>query len=950
MKPLLRALRAFLLVCLCAALSMRAETPAPAALTGTVVDPSGAAISGAAVHLHSDAADRDATTDAAGHFTLNASPDTYSLTVEAPGFRTYSVAALTIAPQHNAALNIKLAIATDTEEVNVTPEPDLSTDAASNRSALVFKGDQLDTFSDDPTVMQQQLLALGGADPSNPPQLYVDGFSNGTLPPKESIREIRINQNPFSAFYDQFGQGRIEILTKPGANKLHGAIQGNFGDSALNARNPYTGAQPPYTNDYFNGNINGPIGKSSSFYFSGQRSDISNNAIINAVTLDANLNQVPLSQAISNPVVTQTYSLRFDHQFGATDTFIGRYIFSDNQQPNSGIGLLVLPTEASATDTRTQTLQLTDTHVFGPHVVFDSGFQYIRTRLHQDATSTDPALIVQGSFSGGGSPSQALHDNLDRLEFQEYFSIAHDTHFIRAGLRYRLTRDANLSTSGYNGQFVFPDLATYLITRQNLSNLSKPDIRANGGGASQFSLTQGTANASLVTGDVGIYAEDEWKRTPNLTLNYGIRIESQSAIPDHFDFGPRVGFAYSIKRDEKAKNPVAVVRGGFGLFYQRFASSNILQSLRQNGTTQQSYFVSNPDFYCEPAIGVACHFNNPSSLPGLTATPPTVYQISPRLRSPMQIQGMLSVEHSFGKYGSIAASYYQRRSTHQFDSANINAPLPGTYDPTNPSSGTRPLGGSQNIYQFASDGISNGHTLGVNPNINLGKKLSLFAFLGIGHQETDTSGAGSFASNSYNLRADAGTPLGYSPRQLYTGFNAHPFWDTSFNMFFAARSHSNFNITTGEDNNGDTIYNDRPAFATDLTRTSVVRTAYGNFDTNPLPGQTIIPINYGKAPGVVYLELYFNKNFRFGPRPPATPPAAGATAPPGPIKKADLPLPRYNFQVGIGADNLFNHVNPGAPVGVLSSPFFGQSISLNLPFTNSTSSNRFVTLRSAFYF
>jgi hypothetical protein len=98
---------------------------------------------------------------------------------------------------------------------------------------------------------------------------------------------------------------------------------------------------------------------------------------------------------------------------------------------------------------------------------------------------------------------------------------------------------------------------------------------------------------------------------------------------------------------------------------------------------------------------------------------------------------------------------------------------------------------------------------------------------------------------------------------LYTGINAGAGWGTSFNLFMAARSQADFDITTGQDNNGDSIYNDRPASATDLTRPSVVQTRWGNFDTNPLPGQTIIPHNYGRAPGFVYMELYARKDFQF---------------------------------------------------------------------------------------
>jgi hypothetical protein len=965
MQPTLRRLRALLLLCSCAALPLCAEAPTDPVLSGAVLDPSGAAIPHATIHLHSATADRTATADDTGHFTLTAPPATYSVTVDSPGFRTFSRDAVVVSPARNATLNITLQIATDTEEVSVSGNDGLNTDAANNKSALVFKEDKLDTFSDDPAIMLQQLQALGGIDPTDPPQVYVDGFSGGQMPPKNTIREIRINQNPFSAQYDQFGNSRIEIFTKPGTNQLHGGFDGNFGNSALNSRNPYTkGPQPGYNINFFNANVNGPIGKHSSFFLSGRRIDQANNAIINAVTLDSNLAIVNRSQAVPNPTLNQTYSVRFDRQFGASDTFIARYIYGQNELTDSTVGQFVLPSQGSFINTRTQTLQLTDTHLFGPKVVLDSGFQYIRTRLQQDANSNAVARVVQGAFSDGGNPGQSLHDNQDRLEFQEYLSISHTTHFIRTGVRYRLLREANLANAGYNGQFVFPNITSFQITEQDLKKgytdaAIRADCRVTGagticGGPTQFSLSRGTPTASMTTGDIGIYAEDEWKMKPNFSLIYGLRLENETGIPTRIDVAPRVGFAWSIVRDSKSKKPpVAVIRGGVGIFYQRFPGNNILQSIRQNGTTQQSFFITNPCFYTDTFT--ASDFTNANFPTGCstaaTATPSTTYEINPHLHSPQQFQANITAEHAFGKYGNIATSYYQRRSIHQFESRNINAPLPGTYDPSNPNSGVRPLGGSANIYQYSSDGIGNGHTFTLNTNLNFSTRLSLFAFFAAGHQESNRQGG--FPSNSYNLYADAGRVGDYSPRQYVAGVNAHPGRDTSFNLFFLKLSPSSFNITTGTDLNGDTQYNDRPAFATDLTRPSVVRTSYGNFDTAPLPGQTIIPINYGDAPGIVYLELSAGKNFHFGPRVAEPAGMAGATPPP-PAPKGGKPAPpppqKYRINFGVEADNPLNHVNRGLPIGVLSSSLFGQSTSLNNRFNGGNSANRSITFHTGFYF
>ena len=939
MKRWSAVLRSCFLLALAPAPTATAQEPAAVTLTVTVLDPSGAVIQHAGVHVHGTQLDVTGKTNGVGRFALPVLPGRYDVSVEAPGFQVYIRPGLQVAAGHNTPLNVSLTVASATEQVEVPSESGLSTEADANKSALVFKGDQLDTFSDDPAVMQMQLQAIGGSDPGSAPQIYVDGFSNGTMPPKQSIREVRINQNYFAAQNSEFGRGRIEVFTKPGSDKLHGSVEFNYGNSTMNARNPYTGPQAPYSNDYSVANVEGPIGKKASFFFTGQRSDLSQNEVVNAVVLDSNLNQVQLSEPVANEVVSQSYSTRLDKQFGANDTFIGRYTFANVTQPDAGVGLLVLPSQAYANTVRTQTLQLADTHVFGEKVVMDAAAEYIRTRQRQDPFSTEPTLIVQGSFSDGGSPTQALHDNQDRIELRDYFSILEGKHFIHTGVRFRLVRAANLSSAGFKGQFVFPNITTYKNTLIDLQNgLSGQAIQAKGDGASQFSLSAGNPSASVTSSDVGVYGEDEWKATSNLTLNYGLRVESQSAVPDHLDFGPRVAFAYAVT-PKKAKAPVLVVRGGFGVFYKRFASSDILTSRREDGVREQVYLVNDPNFF--PNVPT------PASLGA--ATPSTVYKIAPSLHEPVQLQGVIGVEHSFGKIGSAAVNYFPRRQYHELESINVNAPLPGTYNLSVPGSGVRPLGTPQNVYEFYSEGISKGHDLTMNANLNPTPKFGVWVFFAVGYDKTDAGGADNFVSDSYNIGRDFANYNGFSPRQLYTGINAQPGWGTTFNLFIAARSQANFDITTGQDNNGDSIYNDRPAFATDLSRPSVVQTRWGNFDTSPLPGQTIIPRNYGRAPGVVVIGLYAHKDIHFGPRPAAPKDSRAANAGPG-TKKAELPQQRYRLQFGIGADNLLNHNNPGAPVGILSSPLFGKSISLNAPFTSNSAANRSITLRAAYFF
>lgn len=304
-----------------------------------------------------------------------------------------------------------------------------------------------------------------------------------------------------------------------------------------------------------------------------------------------------------------------------------------------------------------------------------------------------------------------------------------------------------------------------------------------------------------------------------------------------------------------------------------------------------------------------------------------------------------SGEHSFGDKGSIGATFLSFRGVHQYLSRNINAPLPGTYDPADPTSGVRPLGGSQNVYQFSSDGIRHAEVLFANVDLNPTKRLSVWAFGQLQRRRADSSGVGSFPSNEYDLAQDYGR--GTQPGQrLFAGAWYNAGKGLNGGLFLRANSGTPFNITTGADGNGDTQYNDRPAFATDLTRASVVRTGYGNFDTSPIAGQRIVPINYGTAPGLVSIQVTAAKEFHFGPRPA---PEAAASGKPVEAGKP-RPEPRYELRFAVEAGNVLNHNNPGVPVGILSSPFFGQSISLAQSFSGITAANRTVTLHGRFSF
>jgi hypothetical protein len=906
-------------------------------LTGTVSDPSGAKITRADVRVQNGLLQRDTSTDDTGRFSLSLPPGGYEVDITAEGFRPYSTNVVLTGRTGHAHIEAAMVIAAPPEEITVPSEEGDSLYSGDNKSALVFKRDDLRAFSDDDAVFQREIDALAGGSGLRRPEILVDGFSSSRFPPKNTILDLRINHNSYSAQYDQLGFGRVEISTRPGNATLHGNFSSSGTDNVFNSRNPYTTVEPPYYTINLDGDLSGAVNKKTSLFVSGVYNDLQNNAIVDAI--DPML-LTPVSEAVAAPQRTQSYSGRLDREMTRGNTLTARYEYNNNSFSNSGIGLLVLPSEGLSGTATNQTLQLTDTQIVGPKIISETHFQYMRTRLEQSPASTAATVIVQGVFNGGGNPAQAFSDSQDRYETQQLLAVDRGLHYFRVGARYRLLRDANFTTGNYNGQFIFPDLATY---KRALSGETPAQIFADGGGTTQYSFTGGDARATVTTGDLGVFVEDEWKIRKDLTLNFGFRFESQTGIPDHLDPAPRAGFAWAVGKRPK-KPPIVVLRGGGGVFYDRFLSGNILTAIRQeSGTRQPSYFVTNPAFFQQ-------HLNTPPPVSSLGPVQPTLYNIDPHLRTEYGIIGGITAERTLGNIGSISANYIFIRGDHQYVSRNINAPLPGTYNAADPASGVRPLGGTQNIYQFGSGGIDKSQVLFLNSQLKFGKRVSGFAAYYFQHAHQDVSNATTFASNSYDLVEDYGRaaqPL----QQFFANASVQLPLAIGSNLYVSTQGGTPFNITTGTDLNGDTIYNDRPAFATNTNAKSIVyKTRFGTFDANPQPGERVIPANYGNSPNFFFVQMSLDRSFDFGRRSIAPAPQPGVRALNG---RTPTPQRPYALKFAVEVNNLLNHVNPGTPVGVLSSPLFGKSISLNSPFSAGgigTSSNRAITLLCNFSF
>ena len=888
-----RLLLVFLLTALLTATALVAQNTS---LTGRVTDESGAVVAGATVALNGPGGPRKALSGPDGTYSFpNLATALYKITATAPLLATRLTTTLPLHPGVNT-LNLELIVATAAQQLTVTdnPGPAVSTEASANAGATIIKGEDLDALSDDPADLQADLEALAG--PSAGPgggAIFVDGFSGGQLPPKESIREIRINSNPFTPEYDKLGYGRIEIFTKPGSDKFHGSLGYNLATDKWNTRNPYSPQKAPLLLQETENSTSGPLGKHSSFTLDAEYQAVDNGSITNAVTLDpVTLQPVAFSSVLKTPQRHILLGPHVDYQLNENNTLGARYLFTRAEIKDGGIGSFDLISRGTHYLHLFNTAQFIETSVHGS-LVNEIRFQYFRSDLTTTANTIGPVIQVLGAFTGGGATTSHGADLQNSYELQNYTSLVHGTHFMRFGLRLRAAMQRSSSPSNFNGTFTFSSLAQY-----------------QKGIPSQFSISGGIPNLAVHQVDSALFFGDDWKLRPNLTLSLGLRYENQTNIHDAKDVAPRVAFAWAPGAVGK-KQAKTVIRAGTGMFYDRFALANSLTAARYNGVVQQQYVLIDPGFY--PAI---------PSFASLAAAraPQTVQAVDARLRAPYLLQSAFTLERQLPKSTTLAVTWTNTHGLHVFRSVLA----PAAKGP---------------VYLMTSSGLYNQNQLIANVNAKLSAAVSLFSYYTLNQAHSNTDGLGTFSGNPNKGAGEYGPAATDIRHRFLLGGTIYLRWNIRLNPLFTVQSGAPFNITTGQDNFGTTLYTARPGIATDLTRAGLVRTRYGLLDPNPVPAEAILSRNYGRAPGLIMANLRIGRTWGFGPEKgsgsgatrssrdngPATGPALGApTGNRGLFNQPTTPR-KYNITLAMSCRNILNHTNQGPIIGNIASPLFGRA-------------------------
>ena len=953
------------------------DAGAKATIHGHIADQTGALIPGAKVTITTPDGRTvgTATADASGAYSITGlAPGSYIVKATFSGFADFQSQPLAVSDGQIKRVDIAMAIQAEQQSIVVSDEtPTVSVEAGANASATVLKDKDLDALSDDPDELSNELQALAG--PSAGPnggQIYIDGFTGGQLPPKSAIREIRINQNPFSAEFDRLGYGRIEILTKPGTDKLHGQVFMMGNDSATNTGSPFLPNVPPYYRLQYNATVSGALTKTSSFFVSMEQRDNHDEAIYNyyPAVLDPgtglySISPTRASGSLSNPHNHINFSPRLDVQLGSKNTLTARYQFFYDSETGD-IGSTELPSQSVTSTSKDHAIQLSDSQIINDRMVNETRFEYRRSLDTINPVSGLPTLIVAGDFSGGGSPGQSSNAHSDHFELQNYTTMSLGSQTVKFGAWMRDNREAISSFANRNGTLVltqkgYVDALNALSHGQSLSSLPAGDFVS-------LSISAGRTSYTSNVFDGALFVQDDWKVSPRLTLSGGLRWETQNHISDHNDWAPRVAFAYAL--DGKGKQPAkTVLRAGYGIFYDRLSLGSVMAATRNainSGQVQTTQFspdcltgsdLNNMDFSaCKPAAPYA-------------PTPQTtLVQIAPHYHSPYTQQLGASIERQLTKTTTVTATYLRSFGVHQMVTRDANpyTPLPGTTY-YNASTGPRLNPNLGIIEQFYPEGVFKENQMILNVNSRLSPKFSVFGFYNLSFANADVAGSGGFgggsasnnASNSYNLSQDYGRATFVNRHMVFVMGNYTAPWGLRFNPFLVAHSGRPYDIVSGTDLTGDNFINDRPSYADASLCTAgqdqYFQTPYGCLNSEPGVGDTLIPKNLGVGPAAVAFNLRLSKTIGVGPKVESAGgfsgghdggPRGGGHRGGGPggglgpgglggggggprgMMGGDSTGHRYNLTFSVQALNLFNNVNYGTPIGTLGSSEFGRSISL----------------------
>ncbi len=837
-------------------------------LTGAVEDPSHQAIVGASITLRKLATNQEASTgsDEEGFFRFQGiAVGDYTLIVAQTGFKTEEMP-VSITERSTAQIRVSLRVASEVQSVRVSAN-DISVPVASQNVDTVELDrhwmEGLPSKEADPLAVPS-LFVSPAATGTMGPMILVDGVESSALEvPLTSIKRILVNKSPYSAEFARPGRGRIEIFTRKGDRRdFHGNITFLARNSIFDARNAFAQTKPPSQREIAEAELDGPLGQRVRLLVAGRYFTSDDNSVVHAHT--------PTGLVVDNVDVPEHNTrlfgrLEFDLSSNHTLTLI--YKFKNKGQENQGIRSFDLPERATDFSIHESEVKVFERAILSPHFLNDLRFSYKDEPQQTTSISNQPAVIVLGAFNSGGAQFNSRLEE-KTASVQDVATTVWGRHTITFGGGARPRSFTLTDTSNFGGTFTFASLADYVA--------GQPEL---------YTRNEGNPRVSFTQNEYFAFVQDEVQVRPSFSLSLGVRYEWQSNVDYRKNIAPRLAFAYA-----PGQGPT-VLRGGFGIFYDRQPDIMMHEAALYDGTQGNQVIVMNP--------GYPVPFD-PASPP-----PPSLLRLAPAIRTPYLMQASLGVERKLGRGRNfLTIDYTMVRGLELYRTRNINAPLAVFGIIPNPN--------FTDINQFESTGRSRSHSLTASLQTELKKRLNLLGQYVYSRSLDDTSSYASLPANNYDLRPEYGRS-DYDRRQRLNLIATYRFhWGFRAGTVVSVNSGMPYNIVTGYLNYGDTVPVARPAG---------------------------VDRNTGIGPGYASVDFHLAKRFLIRKHDDSDPGPRGNTVPAGRNRVSGLSgLGLENkegrvsqLEFGIDAFNAFNHTNYKNYVGTLTSPVFGRPNAANPP-------------------
>jgi outer membrane receptor for ferrienterochelin and colicin len=747
------------------------QTPAPAsqpapvrrdastgALRVIVMDDSGAAIVGTQVHVTSAAGfDRTVEANARGEALFEGlAPGHYNVHAEFPAFEPLDLHDLNVKKGSETKKELTLEIGKFVEQVEVTRD---QTDKELHDSfSTGLTKEQIDQLPDDPDEMADQLAAMAGPGAS----MWVNGFNGGRMPTKDQIASIRFRFDPYSADNHDAGIPRVDIVTRPGNGEWRNNFTSTFRSSSLNGRNALAPVRGDEQSRRGFWTIDGPLQKGkTSFSLSLMGFDAFDSQTIRG----QNTTGDNFSQVVQQPNNRVNFDARVEHALTKNHTLRIELQRMSNSARNQGVGQFDLIERAYTLDTDNTVFRISDSGQVFRKARNEIRVQFNATGMQQRSASDALTINIQGAQRSGGAQLAGgttaheieVSDDLD-------FTVA-KKHSMRVGFLLEGGTYRNDTQSNTTGTYTFAGLTQF-----------------EAGTPLQFTRRFGDPLITYNNYEFGMYVTDEVKLTKTVMLDYGVRYEAETHLSDYNNFAPRANLTWA-----PFKNNRTTVRAGFGIFYDWFDTGDYAQTVQLDGQHQFDEIILNPSFP-DPSGGAG------------TILPPSIVTSASNLAMPAVRRFSVGFEHQINAWLRLRTNFFNDHRWNRLRSLNENYPVLGV----------RPDPLEGNIAEIQSIGYADSKGMDIGLNIMVPQRR-MFMFLNytLGQAENDADGATILPAS--NTLATEWAPSRNDVRhRLFAMFSTPLPKNFRTNLNIRYQSATPYNITTGFDNNGDGVVNDRP--------------------------------------------------------------------------------------------------------------------------------------------